>query len=84
MRTQFHEDLEKMELTLLSLGELAGNAVQKAVRGVVSQDASVAREVIGEDDAIDELYLSIDGGILQLLALQSPVASGAGSEGYRA
>jgi phosphate transport system protein len=74
MRTQFHEDLERMELTLLSLGELAGNAVQKSVACVVSQDEALAREVIAEDDAVDELYLTIDGGILQLLALQSPVA----------
>ena len=74
MRTQFHQDLERMELTLLSLGELAGNAVQKAVSCVVSQDEALAREVIAEDDAVDELYLTIDGGILQLLALQSPVA----------
>ena len=74
-RTHFHEDLEQMELRLLSLGELAGQAVERAVGCVTRRDAELAQEVIGGDDAIDELYLAIDGGILQLLALQSPVAA---------
>jgi phosphate transport system protein len=75
MRTQFHEALEQMELRLLSLGELAGQSVERAVGCVARQDPALAREVIASDDAIDELYLAIDGGILQLLALQSPVAA---------
>ena len=75
MRTQFHEDLEHMELRLLSLGELAGQAVERATSCVVRQDAAMAQQVIADDDAIDDLYLAIDGGILQLLALQSPVAA---------
>ena len=75
MRTQFHEALEQMELRLLSLGELAGQSVERAVGCVARQDPALAQQVIDSDDAIDELYLAIDGGILQLLALQSPVAA---------
>ena len=75
MRTQFHEALEQMELRLLSLGELAGQSVERAVRCVARQDPALVQQVIDGDDAIDELYLAIDGGILQLLALQSPVAA---------
>jgi phosphate transport system protein len=74
-RAHFHEDLEQMELRLLSLGELAGTAVERAVASVVNQDPALAREVIAGDDAIDDLYLAIDTGILQMLALQSPVAA---------
>lgn len=74
-RRHFHEELEQMELNLLSLGELAGNAVTRAVRCVSTQDLELARAVIAEDDPIDDLYLTIDGGILELLALQSPVAA---------
>lgn len=73
-REKFHESLERMELELLSLGELAGTAVQRAVQAVVEHDAEKARAVIEADDAIDELYLGIDIGVLELLALQSPVA----------
>ena len=33
------------------------------------------KQVIDDDDQIDDLYLRIDHGILELLALQSPVAA---------
>ena len=33
-RGQFHEELEKMELQLLTMGELAANAVRSAVDAV--------------------------------------------------
>jgi phosphate transport system protein len=74
-REQFHESLERMELELLTLGELAGQAVQRAVEAVAEGDEAKARQVIEEDDRIDELYLSLDQGVLELLALQSPVAA---------
>lgn len=74
-REGFHERLERMELELLELGELAGTAVQRAVEVVVDRDQKKALAVIEADDPIDELYLGIDHGLLELLALQSPVAS---------
>ena len=73
-RETFHEELEKTELQLLSLGELAGTAVQRAVDSLVEHDDEKAQSVIDSDDKIDDLYLSIDSGVLQMLALQSPVA----------
>ncbi len=73
-RERFHEALERMELELLSLGELAGTSVQRAVESVVKMDAQEAQKVIDDDDQIDELYLQIDNGVLEMLALQTPVA----------
>jgi phosphate transport system protein len=74
-RETFHEQLERMELELLTLGELAGTAVQRSVESIMQRDEEKALKVIADDDPIDELYLEIDSGILQLLALQSPVAA---------
>jgi phosphate transport system protein len=74
-RELFHETLEAMELKLLTMGELAGTAVQRSVESIVERDEAKARAVIDGDDQIDDLYLEIDHGILQLLALQSPVAA---------
>jgi phosphate transport system protein len=74
-RESFHETLQRIELQLLELGELAGSAVQRAVEAVVTRDEEKARNVIAADDAIDELYLDIDHGTLSLLALQAPVAA---------
>ena len=73
-RESFHESLEKTELELLTMGELAGTSVQRAVEALVQHDDEKAQGVIDADDEIDDLYLKIDGDVLQLLALQSPVA----------
>jgi phosphate transport system protein len=73
-RESFHESLERMELDLLTLGELAITAVERGARSLVDRDSELARKVIAEDDGIDELYLKIESGVLELLALQSPVA----------
>jgi phosphate transport system protein len=73
-RASFHEELESTELELLSLGELAATAVQRSTEALVQHDDEKARAVIDSDDPIDELYLKIDGGVLRMLALQSPVA----------
>ena len=74
-RQHFHEQLERVELELLSMGELAATSIQRAVQALVEQDEALARRVIGDDDPIDRLYLSIDHDVLEMLALQSPVAS---------
>lgn len=74
-RAHFHEELEKLELELLAMGELAGDAVATAVDALIEHDDAKAEAVIAGDDAIDELYLRIDHGLLSLLALQAPVAT---------
>jgi phosphate transport system protein len=74
-RPHFHEELEGMELQLLTLGELAGTAVRRSVDAVVQHDDAIAEEVIAGDDEIDRLYLALDQGMISLLALQAPVAA---------
>jgi len=74
-REHFHEQLERLELQLLSMGELASAAVQRSVEGLVQHDDDKAQGVIDDDDAIDDLYLTIDHDLLEMLALQSPVAT---------
>ncbi|HET9724285.1 MAG TPA: phosphate signaling complex protein PhoU [Actinomycetota bacterium] len=74
-RAQFHEELESLELRLLTMGELAAIAVRNAVDALLEHDHEKAQGVMAGDDEIDQLFLSIDQGIFALLALQAPVAS---------
>ena len=74
-REHFHEQLERVELQLLSMGELASLAIQRSVEALTQHDDEAAEEVIRDDDPIDDLYLRIDHDVLEMLALQSPVAS---------
>ncbi|MGH9176655.1 MAG: phosphate signaling complex PhoU family protein, partial [Vicinamibacterales bacterium] len=74
-RPHFHEELENMEVQLLTLGELAGTAVRRSVDALLHHDDDLADAVVAGDDEIDELYQSLDQGMLALLALQAPVAA---------
>ncbi len=74
-RETFHESLERIEMELLSMGELASASVQSAVDALVQHDDAKAQGVIDDDDRVDEQYLRIDSEILSVLALQSPVAA---------
>lgn len=74
-RRRFHDELQTLEADLLLEGNLALEALGKSVRALLEGDAAVADEVIAADDAVDDRYLSIEQGTLQLLALQTPVAS---------
>ena len=74
-RVSFHESLEQIEMNLLSMGELAGTSVQRSVEALVQHDDAKAQTVIDDDDTVDALYLKIDGDVLSVLALQSPVAA---------
>ena len=73
-RTHFHEELEMLELDILGMGELSERAVGKAVGALIEHEDAQAHEVIAADDEIDEKYMSIENRVLQVMALQTPVA----------
>jgi phosphate transport system protein len=74
-RNKFHQELGQLEAEIISLGELAEQSVGQAVASLVHRDNDHALAVIGADDEIDRRYLDIERRILDLLALQTPVAS---------
>lgn len=75
IRRRFHEGLRDLESELLTEGDLALGALGRAMRALVERDVDLADDVIAHDDDVDERYISIDNGTLQILALQTPVAS---------
>jgi phosphate transport system protein len=74
-RHRFHEALSDLERELLVEGENAAVAVGRSVEALEHRDSTLAVAVIEADDVIDRHYLSIENNILQVLALQTPVAS---------
>lgn len=74
-RKHFHDQLGFTEAQLVLEGERALALLSKSVRAVLNRDAGIAQEVIAGDDEVDRLYMEIERGILELLALQTPVAS---------
>jgi phosphate transport system protein len=75
MRVTFQEELAELERSLQAEGELVLRSLRGAVEAVSTQDVELAGEVIAFDDEVDQAYISIENGIEQLLARQTPVAT---------
>ncbi len=75
MRTDFHDQLQELELETLATLELTSTGLDQAIEAVVNQDSELAVMVIDNDDRIDGRYLYVHQGVLNLLARQAPVAS---------
>ena len=74
-RSRFHAELFDLEGSVVEMGGLAEEAVRGAVDALVRRDRLGAEAVIAGDDELDNRYLSIERRILDLFALQTPVAS---------
>jgi phosphate transport system protein len=74
-RKKFHEELGALELEVLAMGELAEHAIARSVDALRNRDTELATAVIAGDDEIDDRYLDVEQRTLQVLALQTPVAS---------
>jgi len=58
----------------LLLGGATENAVHRAMQALIERNSDLARQVISEDEVIDQMELEIDRLSIGILALQRPVA----------
>jgi phosphate transport system protein len=75
MERHFERDLEELKERLLWMGGLTERAVRQAVHAVLEGDEALAGRVLEEENAINELQIEIDERVMQLLALQQPMAA---------
>ena len=74
MERHFERDLNEVKERLLWMGSLAERAVHQAVHAVLDSDEQLAKRVLDEEGAINELQLEIDDRVVQLLALHQLMA----------
>jgi len=70
----FHDQLDALQDRLLEMAGLAEELVHDAVRAVLDRDPSMAEKSYERDDMIDALEIEIDERVVELLALQQPMA----------
>ena len=75
VRLGFHDELKGAEDDLLAQGTLIAAQLERVLGALATRDAEVAQAVIDGDDPVDELYIKGQTTILNLLALQAPVAT---------
>ena len=73
-RERYHRELEELKMDAERLVEEVDMAVAKSVDALREYDVEKAREVIRDDQVINDLNLRIEKRCMQLLALQQPMA----------
>jgi phosphate transport system protein len=75
MERHFQRELESLKTSLIKMGSVVEENIGIAIRSVLEKNSDLAQRVIEADKRIDTLEIEIDNTIIDLLALQQPVAS---------
>lgn len=73
-RVTFTDALQQAETSLLAEGQLARQQLIAVMEALEDRDVDAAERVILMDDRVDAAYLDTQAQVLNLLALQAPVA----------
>jgi len=74
IRQTFEEQLSALQQDVVRMGSLAAEAVQKAVGALSERDLGLADQVMQIENQIDALNMDIESRVVELLALQQPMA----------
>ena len=75
VRVNFGEELNRAEAALLAEGALVRGQLGQVLAALRDKDVDAAERVVAGDDRVDDIYIATQTRILNLLALQAPVAS---------
>ena len=74
MRDAFHEELDAIQATLVTMGEMVSLAMSRSSEALLKADVKLAEQVISEDEKLDTIQHDLEARALNLMARQQPVA----------
>ena len=75
MPRHFDEELKELHKEILKMGVMTQEGIFKSTECLKNRDKATAREVIDNDNKVDELELAIDEKCIDLIARYQPMAS---------
>lgn len=75
MQRHFIHELESLKSNIIKMGSFAEQAIAESIRALLECREDVARQVISQDQQINSYEILIDDAVVDLLALQQPVAT---------
>lgn len=75
MERRFERELESLKTSLVKMGSVVERNLELAIQALMNDDADLAKKVAEGDERVNSLEIEIDNAIIDLLALQQPVAS---------
>jgi phosphate transport system protein len=74
MRDAFHEELDAIQATLVTMGEMVAVAMERSSAALLNADVKLAEQVISEDEKLDSIQHDLEARAINLMARQQPVA----------
>ncbi len=74
MQRHFETELESLQTNLIKMASIVEEAIAFSIKALLEHDDALAQKVVDGDYRINELEVEIDNAIVDLLALQQPVA----------
>ncbi|MEG2038845.1 MAG: phosphate signaling complex protein PhoU [Oscillospiraceae bacterium] len=74
LRVSFDQEMELLTNDLIKMGGMTDEAIRNSITALLTQNKSLAREVMNGDEAVDEMEKVIESRCLRLLLRQQPVA----------
>ena len=74
MRDAFHEELDAIQATLVTMGEMVSTAMSRSSEALLKADVKLAEQVISEDEKLDTIQHDLEARSINLMARQQPVA----------
>jgi len=73
-RTRFDEQLDKLNVSLLEMADTVEQAIGDATKALVEKNVELAKQVVENDDEIDNMEKEIESLCLKIMLQQHPVA----------
>lgn len=73
-RQEYIKDLEALQHQVVLMGGAAAEAVKKAMQAFLEQNQTMAKQVMRDDDVLDEMIVDIEDRCILLIAKQQPIA----------
>jgi phosphate transport system protein len=74
MQRHFEKELEQLKTDLIKMGSVVEEAIALSIKSLLEHNQELARKVIDGDERTNSFEIAIDNAIVDLLALQQPVA----------
>lgn len=74
MRDAFHEELDAIQATLVTMGEMVSTAMSRSTEALLKADVKLAEQVISDDEKLDTIQHELEARAINLMARQQPVA----------
>ena len=74
MKRHFEQELTGLKTNLIKMGSVVEEAISLSINALLQRDEELAQKVIDRDERVNSLEIEIDNAIIDLLALQQPVA----------